>query len=115
MREIKFRAWDKDEKRMLVSSFGGNYISFGGSVHNGSIKKNYVLMQHTGLKDKYKREVYEGSVYVGANGNKYVIEFISGAFMLVNVKDDDDQLDAVEVQYMWCLGDRYHNPELLEQ
>ncbi len=51
MREIKFRAWDSDEKYMQP------YKGFVHKVPNG-----YVLMQYTGLLDKSGKEIYEGDV-----------------------------------------------------
>jgi uncharacterized phage protein (TIGR01671 family) len=62
MREIKFRAWDKDEKRMR---YGGFFVqaSSGYAVDEGREQfENYHLMQFTGLKDKNGKEIYEGDI-----------------------------------------------------
>lgn len=67
MREIKFRAWDK-EKKDWVKYF--DYLI----NHNGEIlmlfegdwevvkSERYILMQFTGLKDKNGKEIYEGDI-----------------------------------------------------
>ena len=62
MREIKFRAWDLHEKRMIQSY-----------AHKGINNRLYIasqaddaerieLMQFTGLKDKNGKEIYEGDI-----------------------------------------------------
>lgn len=55
MRPIKFRAWDKDRKRMFLPDW---------SLDNGILKilSNWEIMQFTGLLDKNGREIYEGDV-----------------------------------------------------
>jgi uncharacterized phage protein (TIGR01671 family) len=63
MREIKFRAWDKKEKRMLKNIEEFSPEDFFGSFY--SILKNYdefVVMQYTGIKDKNGKEIYERDI-----------------------------------------------------
>ena len=66
MREIKFRAWDKERKEMFYD-FDQNikYLTLGDSIHlfiweTGLIYKT--LMQYTGLKDINGKEIYEGDI-----------------------------------------------------
>lgn len=54
-REIKFRAWDKANKRMLRD------VPAGGA-HRGSPTLTH--LQYTGLKDRNGTEIYEGDVVV---------------------------------------------------
>lgn len=68
MREIKFRAWDKKNKKMLAPlllaeilwSVDGGY--FYCDAWDGYMEEELVLMQYTGLKDKNGKEIYEGDI-----------------------------------------------------
>jgi uncharacterized phage protein (TIGR01671 family) len=71
MREIKFRAWDIDQRKMrggsgnLMLDLGGRlYWQFGYEAPTllSSEDTGYILEQFTGLSDKNGRDIYEGDI-----------------------------------------------------
>jgi uncharacterized phage protein (TIGR01671 family) len=71
MREIKFRAWDKEDK-VMVEFFPGDNLS------DEYFCEPFIIMQYTGLKDKNGKEIYEGDIvkHIDAWGRKKVDHII---------------------------------------
>jgi hypothetical protein len=105
-RKIKFRAWDKDDNKMLQSPDATPWF-----ILQYGIKYNFHVMQYTGLHDKNGVEIYEGDIIEHHNmhGNNYnsqvkweVVDNWSGYLLIGSPKD------VVEV-----IGNVHQNKELL--
>ena len=127
MREIKFRAWDKENEYMYydvglhpLNCKSCMTISSEGLYYNNSKPEhNHELMQYTGLKDKNGKEIYENDIIKRNNGNKYIVEWNKehSKFELFRIKDrypvDFMELSAWKEQ-VEIIGNIYENPELLK-
>lgn len=65
-REIKFRAWNDNIKKMtddfLLIPSRGFALQWSDDGHTGATLDHFALMQYTGLKDKNGKEIYEGDI-----------------------------------------------------
>ncbi|GED14833.1 YopX family protein [Aneurinibacillus migulanus] len=125
MREIKFRAWDKQEKEMFMpDTENNNEIFFAGFV-NGVLRcsesqydedDDFILMQYTGLKDKNGKDIYEGDLVNNEDNETAVIIYETGSFLLQYPDSplDFDSLFDFQDDRLEIIGNIYQNPELLE-
>lgn len=124
MREIKFRAWDKEMGTMHYATLD-NLI-----LHNKHHIQNFywntsILMQYTGLKDKNGKEMYEGDVLKADSMpmNNGTTEVYTPIFKIV-YEEYDTAFSAYDIRIKcWVklnalnyevIGNVYENPELLE-
>jgi len=121
-REIKFRAWNKHEERMISWT----------EIENGSentLKENFeqmekigfVLLQFTGLADKQGKEIYEGDIVKifcgqeGGSGNYEfnIIEFEGDGF---KCKPSYEDLHSATINnFVEVIGNVFENKELLKK
>ena len=124
-REIKFRAWLKEERKMVnveTLFIGINRLCFGNSKTEDLFFRDFEeveLMQYTGLKDKNSKEIYEKDI-VSCNKYKNIVVFFeNGCFKVRYPKNDTTNiictLDTFLEKYKCKIsGNIYENFELLE-
>ena len=126
-REIKFRAWDKAVKMMLVGDTWYNKeLTILQDIEDLYIdKERYELMQYTGLRDKNDTEIYEGDILKStANGANCLDIFqvvwleSRASFRLKHIyvlnQDDSATFGMTTVKDSFeIIGNIYQNPELL--
>lgn len=123
MREIKFRVWDKDSKKIYYQDdFILTFDKVGEDVY---LSKNnevtplyrYELMQYTGLKDKNGKEIYEGDILDYGESGKYKVVFSKSTFKIQKVNNSKGDLYLLEDCWFdesEVIGNIYENPELLK-
>lgn len=131
MREIKFRAWDKKEKRMLhwdEEPYLGFFIGDYGDILQGAFEdivkqQKLELMQYTGLKDMNGKEIYEGDI-VRENNELGISEL----FYKIGYKDGHTSMTGCNkgneydkhgiwnlISSLEVIGNIYETPDLLKE
>ena len=117
MRKIKFRAWDKQKKEMLVVSsisFENKEIAVKdfGTYHFFKMK-DIELIQYTGLKDKNCVEIFEGDIVKDVIDDMIgYVEYSDGLYLIL-YKDVVETLNEYETKYIEVVGNKYENKEVL--
>jgi len=113
MREIKFRAWDKENKEMVEVELLGKRVLL---VKDGEWEniENFEVMQYTGLKDKNGKEIYEGDIVNCFRHEGF--EFVTTRLGSNGIETQLGFYPFIEVYgYAEVIGNIYENPELLEE
>ena len=125
-REIKFRAWLKEDKKMenvKTMDFTDKTIR--------CLKKNefinaYLLrrvsfddvelLQYTGVKDKNGKEIYEGDIIICKYGPQIAMEvkWVDEGFRTLGKYDGDNYVGFVK-NNAEVIGNIYENKNLLEE
>lgn len=136
MREIKFRTWDKVNKKIfqveriifdvdnnicIISVFLNDNDSPTIMFDQEMRVTDFILMQYTGLKDKNGKEIYEGDIVINKNSESLAYENtstvdwhnnISGFTVIFEEIGEDKILGLYE--HLEIIGNIYENPELLK-
>ena len=110
-REIKFRAWQTEYKKMEYLGSIGRMINLYDSTWFDD--NFFKLMQYTGLKDKNGKEIYEGDIIEFTVG-KFKAEVMWNDKGFWGIKCDVFCNDTLYFPETKVIGNIYENPELLE-
>jgi uncharacterized phage protein (TIGR01671 family) len=117
-REIKFRAWIEKHKDMAVQGTPDIETLQSFMFHYGD---EPILMQFTGLKDKNRKDVFEGDIVRLTNtaygSNTGIVKYFmhgNPSFQAEEINEDFPstfhlQIKAKEIE---VIGNIYENPEL---
>ena len=123
-REIEFRAWLENEKKMVevVSiNFNDRLIAYNDNDKqelciNCSFN-NIELMQYTGLKDRNDVKIFEGDIVKCKIGNvnfEGYVYFYGGRFEFIDFEDDEETEFLCYCDDLEVIGNVFENKELLE-
>jgi hypothetical protein len=123
-REIKYRAWLKEENKMVIVEtidFSEKSIQY---LEKNEIIDAYLLrrmifedielMQYTGIKNKNGLEIYEGDIIICKYGPEIMMEvkWIDEGFRTLGKYNGDNYVGYVK-NSAEVIGNIYENPELL--
>ena len=110
MREIKFRAWNKEKEEMIY--FGLFDTDEGYHIQTQTMLEELPIMQYTGLKDKNRKEIYEGDIVMDTElGNyKMVVDEVWVANKIIEINDGNNATGAIVI-----IGNIYESPEVLHE
>jgi uncharacterized phage protein (TIGR01671 family) len=128
MRKIKFRVWNKHDKVLFYPQGlwwydGGPHTLRFKDCDKGLPKVTgftgasfFELMEFTGLKDKNKKDIYEGDILKWRQGVGWIImpvvadEYATGFFPFSRTT----QIPTPDSREVEIIGNIYENPELVK-
>lgn len=126
---IKFRAWNKEEHKMYydVQDAYDSYVNDIPAFNFGEILDDtdeWIVMQYAGLEDKYKKELYDGDIFmIGSREDNCIYQVVYdeenlcytayrclyGRKLAINLGDIHRSCEFE------IIGNIYENPELLNK
>lgn len=132
MREIKFRAWDITNKKMILEPYLHFVNGHSFFLQQDKVRSDleFTLMQYVGLKDKNEKDIFEGDIFT-TKKTAYKIFCLGGAYGYAPIHTHTKELaDAIKqaghipffpfITYplkqskLEIIGNIYENAELLK-
>lgn len=119
MNDINFRAWLKDEQKMVeVTSLNLTTKRIMYDIYKMKSFDEIILMQSTGLKDKNGKDVYDGDIVNAFDGDNYYLNccigYNKGVFYLYKPYHPHFYVLFNKLQEIEVIGNIYENKELVE-
>lgn len=107
MREYKFRAWIREQKRMTYTDID--------NMNRWSMPVNMwaEIMQSVGIKDKNKKDIYEGDI-IRDKGDYAVVVWNNLGWKLKYQYEETPQQFCGYYSELEVIGNIYENAELLQ-
>lgn len=119
MREIKFRGYDKKEKKWfygLIVEIGAKLARICPSDTHGSVVVSIeTIGQYTGVKDKTGKEIFEGDIVKDTGDYNFykVVEWDEFRASFIGRIANCDDTQMVWAHHWIVVGNIYENPEIL--
>lgn len=126
MENLRFRAWDKENREMLevhgisfdVQGIWTNEMIDNESDGNFIFLSDIELLQSTGLKDRNGIEMFEGDVLktkCGEHGRHIgIVTFRSGKFLSIGVKQYEGYVEELDCAFE-IVGNQFEHPHLIKE
>lgn len=140
MRELKFKVWHKELKKMFwfdlmwgrngrsgsgwlsVVGWGEekrySHVSFGSDNTIDVDPDECEIMQFTGLTDKNGKEIYEGDILSDEKGGYGIVEYCQPQFVAwadgKHFALAGGKINMFRLEYTEVIGNIYENPELMQ-
>lgn len=120
MRAIKFRAWDREEKKLFPIArydFADNTVYAHLFACEGYLGENLAVMQYIGIEDTKGNEIYEGDILFCKDDDEFsyfngIVKYDGCTPILLSEDGFIYHIDIVKNSEL--LGNIYQNSELLK-